>query len=56
MRKPLQCGHSPETSMRIRSVATRPYADQKPGTSGLRKKVPVFRGELAPWNLRPDSL
>lgn len=26
----------------IQSIPTTPYKDQKPGTSGLRKKTPIF--------------
>ncbi len=31
--------------MKIEVVPTEPIEGQKPGTSGLRKKVPVFQGE-----------
>ncbi len=29
--------------MSLRTISTQPFSDQKPGTSGLRKKVPAFQ-------------
>lgn len=35
-------------SVEVKTVSTTAYKDQKPGTSGLRKKVAVFRSSILP--------
>lgn len=35
--------HRLSNMVKITTVKTKPYADQKPGTSGLRKRVTVFQ-------------
>ncbi len=42
-RRPVRRHVNGGTPMQAVTVETTPYADQKPGTSGLRKKVSVFR-------------
>ena len=32
----------PMSTISVKTVPTTPYKDQKPGTSGLRKKTPIF--------------
>lgn len=37
--------NDPQTEMEITNIPTTPFQDQKPGTSGLRKKVKIFQSE-----------
>ncbi len=41
--------------MSLLTIATTPISGQKPGTSGLRKKTPVFMGRHY-WRFRPVDL
>jgi len=40
---PVATGISGKSASTIRTIATIPFNDQKPGTSGLRKRVPTFQ-------------